>query len=191
MRLQNAYDAYGEYNLVLHNVDESIYRWVDNNYGKNLSIGLEKIIDSSIAGFTIVACDDKALDMNHYELLEGSLPNNESEIAISATAKYKGKFIISSQKVGNTITVNSKEYVISGIINDFDYSTIDTYKFALVSNNIESNKYNIYIHCKNKESYTELLDGIKLYFNVSDDRVFLGDKSDGFLFGKKLSLIMI
>lgn len=181
MRIENAYDAYGKYNMVLHEVDGDICNWVNENYEEDAQIGIEKIIGVTASGITLVNCDDNTIEMNKYKLVEGNLPVQKDEVAISSTAKYDGDYIINKYSVGDRIELNSCNYTISGIIDDYDYSTVDTYKIAVITDGTNTNIFNVYLHFNDKQTYMRAYEEIKTRLNLDEDRIFDGEKNNGFL----------
>ena len=183
MVIKNAYHSYGKYNVLLHNVNDEIVSYIKENYGDNL-YGIEKIygydIDSMLS---FVSCDKNAVEMNNYQLLTGDFPENSNEIAISATAKINGEFVVSSKAVGDEIEVKidgkTYFYTISGIIDEYDYSTIEEYKTAIVYDDKTTDANNIYIHLDSQKKIDELIENIKDQGGINDSDVFYGDKENG------------
>lgn len=132
MMLCNAYEAYGKYNIILHNIDNETLNWIEEKYADTTIIGCEKIIGREDVDkdniITIIAPDQNSVDMNHYKLLKGNFPLKDNDIAISATAKINDSYIINLYEIGDTITLNGTEYNITGILDDYNYSTVATYK---------------------------------------------------------------
>lgn len=188
MRIENAYDAYGAYNIVLHGVNGDAYNWVRKAYGAKAGIGVEETGGKTESGITIIECDDNAIDMNGYKLAQGEFPDEPGEAAVSATAKYQGDYIVSQYGVGDRIELNSNHYTISGIIDDYDYSTVETYKIAVVADGVNSDIYNIYMHFYDKEDYQNACTEIPDSLNLEKTDIFQGEKESGFLSEYKMIL---
>ena len=181
MRLENAYESYGEYNIILHNVDRKTSDWIRDELGSDAKIGIEKIYGITDTQITIVGGDANANSMNRYKLVSGSLPEKEGEVAISATAIKDDDYIINNYNIGDIISLDEKEYKISGIIEDYNYSTVSTYKIALVCDSSSADKYNVYLHCSNKDAYSTDLKRLKEYMGYNESNIFYGDRKTGFL----------
>ncbi|MDE6025037.1 MAG: hypothetical protein K2G45_06265 [Lachnospiraceae bacterium] len=188
MRLENAYDAYGEYNIILHEVNQEAYKWINNKSDRYTLIGVEKIIGVTDSQIAILDSGRNSTQMNRYKLVEGTFPEQAGEVAISATAKLNDEFIISKYNVGDSIELNGSNYVISGILDDYDYSTVDTYKVALIKSENAADIYNIYLHCAGKREYLRALKEIKEYLGLDDSSIYHGDKEYGFLSGYTMIL---
>ena len=186
MRLENAYDAYGEYNIILHEVDQEAYKWINNKSDRYTLIGVEKIIGVTDSQIAILDSGRNSTQMNRYKLVEGTFPEQAGEVAISATAKLNDEFIIGKYNVGDSIELNGSNYIISGILDDYDYSTADTYKVALIKSENVADIYNIYLHCAGKREYLRALKEIKEYLGLDDSSIYHGDKEYGFLSGYNL-----
>lgn len=104
MRLQNAYQTNGEYNITLHNVTYKVRDWILEQYKDQATLGVEKIVANVNNELCIVDSDAASITMNHYQLEKGSFPKKENEIAISATAKYKNVYIAKQFDLGDTVT---------------------------------------------------------------------------------------
>ncbi len=183
MRLQNAYQTNGEYNITLHNVTYKVRDWILEQYKDQATLGVEKIVANVNNELCIVDSDAASITMNHYQLEKGSFPKNENEIAISATAKYKNVYIAKQFDLGDTVTFKDQTYMISGILNDYDYSTQDVYKVAIVNGSTRGNLYNIYIHFNDRRDYQPGYKAIKKYLDLSTKQIFNGDTAHGFMEG--------
>ena len=183
MRLQNAYQTNGEYNITLHNVTYKVRDWILEQYKDQATLGVEKIVANVNNELCIVDSDAASITMNHYQLEKGSFPKTENEIAISATAKYKNVYIAKQFDLGDTVTFKDQTYTISGILNDYDYSTQDVYKVAIVNGSTRGNLYNIYIHFNDRRDYQPGYKAIKKYLDLSTKQIFNGDTAHGFMEG--------
>ena len=183
MRLQNAYQTNGEYNITLHNVTYKVRDWILEQYKDQATLGVEKIVANVNNELCIVDSDAASITMNHYQLEKGSFPKKENEIAISATAKYKNVYIAKQFDLGDTVTFKDQTYMISGILNDYDYSTQDVYKVAIVNGSTRGNLYNIYIHFNDRRDYQPGYKAIKKYLDLSTKQIFNGDTAHGFMEG--------
>lgn len=183
MRLQNAYQTNGEYNITLHNVTYKVRDWILEQYKDQATLGVEKIVANVNNELCIVDSDAASITMNHYQLEKGIFPQKENEIAISATAKYKNVYIAKQFDLGDTVTFKDQTYTISGILNDYDYSTQDVYKVAIVNGSIRGNLYNIYIHFNDRRDYQPGYKAIKRYMDLSSKQIFNGDTAHGFMEG--------
>lgn len=188
MRIENAYDSYGQYNIVLHNVDKETYTRIRDWKDKDVEIGFESIVGVTDSGINLINSDFYSTRMNRYKLEEGRLPNKKSEVAISATARLDDDYVINTYKVGDTIKLNGCIYTISGILDDYNYSTTDTYSLALTKEKNETGRYNIYFHCRQKESYNNTVTELKNYLSIDDACIMHGDKIEGFLGEYKMIL---
>ena len=181
MRLDNVYDAYGEYNIVMHDIDKESVQWIKGICDNSSQTGLHKIIAITENNIVITDSDHNSIDMNRYELIDGRYPECTNEVTISATAKIGDEYVISRYSVGNEIQLNNNKYTIVGILNDYNYSTVDVYSTALVKS--EDNMmgyYNMYIHCGSKKTYYQISENIKQHFNLTEDNIFSGDRNTGF-----------
>lgn len=131
----------------------------------------------------IVESGKNATEMNGYRLVDGTFPNQAGEVAISATARIGEEFIIGNYNVGDSIELNGSSYIISGILDDYDFSTSETYKVALTKSETETGRYNIYLHCAGKREYQRALKEIKQYLQLDESSMIRGDKEYGFLMG--------
>lgn len=183
MRLENAYDAYGKYNIILHEVDTETCNWIRQYPERYSQVGIEKIIANTDSGITVLYSGRNATEMNGYQLTEGKLPEQTGEVAISATAKLDDVFIISEYDVGDTIKLDGTEYTISGILDDYDYTIGETYKIALVKSEMNTNQYNIYLYFDNKREYQRAVKEIKNHLSLDEAAIYHGDKKEGFLSG--------
>ncbi|MCM1083079.1 MAG: ABC transporter permease [Clostridium sp.] len=181
MRLENAYDAYGEYNLILHAVDRETYEWVKSNADCYTRVGVEKIIDVTDSQIGIVESDNNSIEMNRYKLMDGTFPQQAGEVAISPTAMIGEEVIIGKYNVGESIELNGNRYVISGILYDYDFNMADVYKVALTKSEAETGSYNIYLHCAGKREYQRALDEIVQHLQLDERNIIHGDKEYGFL----------
>ncbi|MCM1398065.1 MAG: FtsX-like permease family protein [Clostridium sp.] len=186
MRLENAYDAYGEYNLLLHEVDRGTYDWIRSRSDRYTHVGVEKIIGMTDSQIGIVESGKNATEMNGYRLVDGTFPEQAGEVAISATAIIGEEFIIGNYNVGDSIELNGRKYSITGILDDYDYSTAETYKVALTKSETETGRYNIYLHCAGKREYQRALKEIRQYLQLDESSILHGDKEEGFLSGYTL-----
>ncbi len=184
MRLKNAYDAYGKYNIVLHEVDMETCNWIRQHPERYSQIGIEKIIASTDSGITILESGRNSTEMNGYKLTEGRFPEQTGETAISASARLDDEYVISKYSVGDTIKLDGTEYTISGFLDDYDYTVGETYKIALIISETNTNRYNAYLHFDNKREYQRAVKEIKNYLGLEDDSIFRwGGKKQGFLSG--------
>ncbi len=186
MRIENAYDSYGQYNIILHEANKEASEWVKGSFGENAKIGIEEIAGVTDSGITLIAGDSNSIEMNRYKFVEGELPSQDNETAISATAKLDGEYIINRYKTGDSILMNGSEYIISGIIDDYDYSTTDTYKTALIKNEPDTDIFNIYMYFKNKQDYLQAVKEIKSHLTLEEGSILEGRRNDGFIGGYKL-----
>lgn len=181
MRRLDAYDAYGKYNIILHEVDEETRDWIVENYRDKAQIGIEGNIWASGEMLNLVTCDADAIEMNNYNIYEGRMPQEKGETAISATALYEKEFIIAKYKVGDTIKLNGSDYIITGILDDFDYSTINrSWMPAIAVTDSEALSYNVYLHMNNSEEYESALQNIMSFHKLRECSSFNGDKDEGF-----------
>ncbi|MCM1171054.1 MAG: ABC transporter permease [Clostridium sp.] len=181
MRTLDAYDAYGKYNIILHGVDADTKDWVVKNYSDKAQIGIEGNIWASGEMLNLISCDANAIEMNNYDIYEGRMPEEKGEVAISATALYEDEFIIANYKVGDTIHLNGLDYIITGILDDFDYSTINrSWMPAICTMDSETSSYNVYLHMNNSGAYASALQNITSFHKLRDCSFFNGDKDEGF-----------
>lgn len=161
MRKANAYQSYGRYNVMLHGIDESEKNSALEVLSDfNCEIGVEKIC-SSDKSFSLISPDDNAFSMNYYSIYEGRFPEKEGEIAICPSYKYEDKYIAVSKKLNDIIKIHGKEYIIVGILNDFDYGSAEYYKYGIVFCDSKVDEYNVYIH------YTNVSDMDKAYSRLA------------------------
>ena len=188
MRLYDAYDAYGEYNIVLHNITMEQYNWIKESYTEEAKIGVENIVEVMETGINILKCDDRSIEMNRYRMSEGNFPIKQNEVAISATAKKEGRYIINNYEIGDRIELGKSSFIISGIIDDYDYSTVDTYKIAITAGDISSDSYNVYLHFYAKQDYINAIPNILDNFGLEKEDICEEGKREGFLGTYKLIL---
>ncbi len=181
MRTLDAYDAYGKYNIVLHEVDADTRDWIVKNYSDKAQIGIEGNIWASGEMLNLVTCDANAIEMNNYDIYEGRMPQEQGEVAISATALYEDKFIIAEYNVGDTINLNGNNYTITGILDDFDYSTYNrSWMPAIGITDSEALSYNVYLHMNDSGAYESALQNIMSFHKLRECSFFNGDKDEGF-----------
>ncbi|MBD5097757.1 MAG: ABC transporter permease [Lachnospiraceae bacterium] len=181
MRTLDAYDAYGKYNIILHDIDEDTRDWIVKNYSDKAQIGIEGNIWASGEMLNLITCDANAIEMNNYDIYEGRMPQEKGEVAISATALYEDKFIIAEYEVGDTINLNGINYTITGILDDFDYSTINrNWMPAIAITDSKALSYNVYLHMNNSEAYESALQNIMSFHKLRECSFFNGDKDEGF-----------
>lgn len=183
MHLKNAYDAYGKYNIVLHETNTETCNWIMQYPERYSQIGIEKIIANTDSGITILESGSNATEMNGYKLTEGKFPEQAGETAISASARLDDAFVISKYNVGDRIKLDGTEYTISGFLDDYDYTVGETYKIALIKSETYTERYNVYLHFDNKREYQRAVKEIKNYLGLDETIVFHGDKKQGFLSG--------
>lgn len=181
MRTLDAYDAYGKYNIILHGVDGETRDWLVKNYSDKAQIGIEGNIWASGEMLNLVTCDADAIEMNNYKIYEGRMPQEKGEAAISATALYEEEFIIAEYEVGDTINLNGFNYKITGILDDFDYSTINrSWMPAIAITDEAPSSYNVYLHMNDSGSYEGALQNIMSFHKLRECSSFNGDKDEGF-----------
>lgn len=181
MRALDAYDAYGKYNIILHEVDADTRDWIVKNYSDQAQIGIEGNIWASGEMLNLVTCDANAVEMNNYDIYEGRMPQEQGEVAISATALYEDEFIIAEYEVGDTIDLNGINYTITGILDDFDYSTYNrSWMPAIGITDSEALSYNVYLHMNDSGAYESALQNIMSFHKLRDCSFFNGDKDEGF-----------
>ena len=184
MRTLDAYDAYGKYNIILHGIDGETRDWLVKNYSDKAQIGIEGNIWASGEMLNLVTCDADAIEMNNYKIYEGRMPQEKGEAAISATALYEEEFIIAKYKVGDTINLNGFNYKITGILDDFDYSTINrSWMPAIAITDEEPSSYNVYLHMNDSGTYEGALQNIQSFHKLRECSSFNGDKDEGFRLG--------
>ncbi|MGN0436498.1 MAG: FtsX-like permease family protein [Wujia sp.] len=180
MRHENVYNSYGRYNVVLHNINQNqkdmLLRVLS---GMNVEIGVEGIYDS-LFHFALVSPDDNAMSMNYYSLSEGELPREEGQIAISPTYMYGDEYIIFSKQIGDSIEINGEEYIITGFLEDYDYSTVDLYKMGIIYGDQKVKRYNVYIHFDSFKYYDNTIKRICRELQIDKARTTEGDKAYGF-----------
>lgn len=181
MRTLDAYDAYGKYNIILHEVDADTRDWIVKNYSDKAQIGIEGNIWASGEMLNLITCDANAVEMNNYDIYEGRMPQEQGEVAISATALYEDKFIIAEYEVGDTINLNGINYTITGILDDFDYSTYNrNWMPAIGITDSEALSYNVYLHMNDSGAYESALQNIMSFHKLRECSFFNGDKDEGF-----------
>lgn len=181
MRTLDAYDAYGKYNIILHGIDGETRDWLVKNYSDKAQIGIEGNIWASGEMLNLVTCDADAVEMNNYKIYEGRMPQEKGEAALSATALYEEEFIIAEYEVGDTINLNGFNYKITGILDDFDYSTINrSWMPAITITDEEPSSYNVYLHMNDSGTYEGALQNIMSFHKLRECSSFNGDKDEGF-----------
>ena len=197
MNLEKAYNSYGKYNILLSGVTEEEIEKIENRWKNNIEIGKERIISRNDNIFTVVP-DDNAYVMNCYSLSMGEYPENEDEIAVSATAVIDGKYLIYSHNVGDEIKLDGKRYILKGILDNYNYSTDENLSVAVTgekdndSEKSVEDEYNLYIHIKNAEDiqavYEKLYEDIKSELGIPEEEICKTDIQDGLLSGCKMIL---
>ena len=80
MRLQNAYQTNGEYNITLHNVTYKVRDWILEQYKDQATLGVEKIVANVNNELCIVDSDAASITMNHYQLEKGIFPKKKMRL---------------------------------------------------------------------------------------------------------------
>ena len=188
MTLLDAYDTYGRYNIVLHELDTDQKDKIQSMVRSKYEYGEEQIQEITDTGIAILWADVSASDMNHYKVDQGRFADSSDTVAISATAKVGEDYIIQRYHVGDKCTLADRDYSISGIIHDYDYSTTETYKVALVGakRTDTSCLYNVYIHTEFESDYNSIKNQIIDALELSEEEIAECDKNTGFIDAKKM-----
>ena len=182
MQLESAYDRYGEYNLILHDIDPYECRTLINEVRSIASFGVEQQVRTGIQGATVICADENAIAMNHYGLLSGEYPFEKKEIAISPSYKINGSYIIKDYQVGDYVKLGGGTYRISGFLELSDYSTENSLNTILRAGNPGAGDLpcNLYIHVKTKRAYKKVKTILSSHFGINEEEIPKGDKITGF-----------
>ena len=175
----------GNYEAIIKSVSKDEIDKLKNNILVN-KVGIYSLLYSSDnieeeKDISLYAADDIAINelfSRQEQLLEGSFPKNENEIAIDSIGKnYFNK------NIGDTITLNNKDYKVVGILNKYD--SLNMYGIDLLTY-LEETKDAKQINAifnvnseKNKDKVIEkvLRDlGIKHYQNNGEEKVIINKK---------------
>ena len=182
MRKLDAYERYGQYHFILHDIDYDTLNRIKDGLGEKVKLGVEKIQNPEQRELAILFCDANAIEMNNYKLDSGDLPESADEIAVSATAKIDDVYLIQEYKVNDLIELDGIQYRLSGIIKDYDYSTTGTYHVALVGQTKpEINNYNVYIYVNDKMEIEYVEDVICNSLHISKTDFSESEKTEAFL----------
>ena len=171
MRRLHCFQSYGKYNVLVYDVDPASAKGILNQLPAEVESGTEKNLGITRDGITLLDADSTAMEMNNYHLLKGTFPRNESEIALSATAIINEEYVYGNYDVGDLIKVDGVDYSLTGIIDDFDYSS-DNHAFGLVRSTDTETGNNLYLFTEDNEIYKQVLSVIT---SVLDEDVIISD----------------
>ncbi len=175
----------GNYHILVQNPSEkemqSISSRIDvQNAGRWIDYGRGSINNIKCR---LGALEEKIADNFDLKVLEGKYPTNKNEIMIE---KWTAESLYLDKKVNDTIKITfneddtEREFVISGIYNDFAYMKAEGIPALLLSSdsNNEINKYkDLYmVEFKNRVNINKAVEDIKNQLNIEGDRVVLNER---------------
>ena len=177
MLREDAYDAHGEYNLLLVNADADLVRKIMTDYASCTEIGFERTLGQTRDDVWVYQDDPKAASMNRYRITEGSLPG-QGEIAITLSARQDGEIIQKASKPGDEIVLLNTKYHISGYINEFDFGSGGLGSYAVTLADItEGDADHCYVRVRDRETYNDLIDLLSQKY--PSEAFFDGSKKEG------------
>ena len=177
MLREDVYDAYGEYNILITDVEPRALLEIESTFENRVNIGIEYVLGRTGEGIHVFYDDPTALKLNRYAMLEGDLPKN-GEVVFVPSAKLNGEFIQKKYGVGDSIELLGEEYRISGFLNEYDFGTDGAWPYAIVSEKPEKEmSKNCFIRVDNKGTFDSLIELLQTYY--SPDMFFDGNIREG------------
>ncbi|MEG0295318.1 MAG: FtsX-like permease family protein [Clostridium sp.] len=175
-------ESVGDYSVVFHNADKELANNLINSVEvKNFGIG--EI--NSMPDLMLIKLSNELEDMLKSTItpIEGGMPQNENEVILDNAALYK-----SDKKVGDTINLNGKEYVIVGSIQNTPFLNMGKIALTKGSQEIKADtKYEVYLTFKDEKNQKDEIiklaernnltvdnDGTSLSFNTPYIESFQG-----------------
>lgn len=115
-QLERAKERYGSYDIMFVHPDDALTSRIINNPGVLrygfFNMGQAIKLDQDIV-FNELAATDSALELLPAYIKQGRLPEKQNEAAVEEWAL---KYIDKDVKIGGKITINNKEYTLTGIL---------------------------------------------------------------------------
>lgn len=176
----------GSYHILLRDLDVDAYRKL-YNMDCVTAIGYSSVeYGCSLGDYRLEVENYNAygLDSTPIRLEQGSLPVNPSEIALSTQIMVDGEYIGNVYEPGDRISITKadgtrQEYVLSGILNDFDVARTpdDAFRAVGFADGLRAGQfYNVYAELEKDQAYHHILE-IADMLGIPSDEIAEGSRS--------------